>query len=71
MFPERWLPSAIAVLGEGFTEQNGFLNSTLKKVRGKIVDFYRNRIDFMYTSEGKDVRNHQNRTIIKRGMDGK
>ncbi len=66
MFPERWLPAAIAVLGEGFTEQNRLLNSTLKMVRGKIADFYKDRIEYMFTSEGKDVCNHQNRMILKR-----
>jgi len=65
-FPERWIPSAIAILGEGFTEQNKFMNSTLKIVRGKITEFYKNRIDFMFTAEGKDVCNHQNITIISR-----
>ena len=65
-FPERWLPSAIAVLGEGFTEQNQFLNSTLKMVRGKIIEFYKDRIDFLFTAEGKDICNHQNRIIIQR-----
>jgi long-chain acyl-CoA synthetase len=66
IFPDRWLPSAFAILGEGFTEQNRFLNSTLKMVRGRITEFYKNRIDFLYTPEGKDCCNHQNRTIIKR-----
>jgi long-chain acyl-CoA synthetase len=65
-FPERWLPAAIAVLGEGFTEQNHFLNSTLKMVRGKITEFYKDRIDFLFTVEGKNICNHQNRMIIKR-----
>jgi len=65
-FPERWIPSAIAILGEGFTEQNKFMNSTLKIVRGKITEFYKNRIDFMFTAEGKDVCNHQNMTIVSR-----
>jgi long-chain acyl-CoA synthetase len=65
-FPERWLPAAVAVLGEGFTEQNQFLNSTLKMVRGKITEFYRDRIDYIFTAEGKDICNPQNRMIIKR-----
>ena len=65
-FPERWIPSAIAVLGEGFTEQNHFMNSTLKIVRGKITEFYKDRIDFLFTPEGKNICNHQNRTIIDR-----
>jgi long-chain acyl-CoA synthetase len=65
-FPERWLPSAIAVLGEAFTEQNHFLNSTMKMVRGKITAFYKDRIDFLFTAEGKDICNHHNKTIVKR-----
>jgi long-chain acyl-CoA synthetase len=65
-FPERWLPAAVAVLGEGFTEQNQFLNSTLKMVRGKITEFYRDRIDYLFTADGKDFCNPQNRMIIKR-----
>lgn len=65
-FPERWLPSTIAILGEGFTEQNKFLNSTLKMVRGKITEFYQNRIDFLYTPEAKEICNHQNMNIVAR-----
>ena len=65
-FPERWLPAAIAVLGEGFTEQNHFLNSTMKMVRGKITEFYRDRIDYLMTAAGKDICNQQNRMITKR-----
>ncbi len=65
-FPERWLPAAVAVLGEGFTEQNHFLNSTLKMVRGKITEFYRDRIDYLFTAQGKDICNQQNKVIVKR-----
>ena len=66
IIPERWLPAAIAVLGEGFTEQNRMLNSTLKMVRGRIAEFYRNRIDFAFTPEGKPIGNPQNKMIVKR-----
>lgn len=65
-FPERWLPSTFAILGEGFTEQNKFLNSTLKMVRGKIIDFYKNRIDYMYSPEGRNIYNHQNLNIVEK-----
>jgi long-chain acyl-CoA synthetase len=68
-FPSRWLPSAIAVLGEPFTEQNHMLNSTMKMVRGKIVDYYRNRIDYLYTPQGRSIVSDQNRTIVSR-LDG-
>jgi len=66
MFPSRWLPSAVGVLGEGFTEQNGFMNSTMKMVRGRITEFYKNRLDFLFTPEGQTICNHQNMTIVKR-----
>ena len=65
-FPSRWLPTSIAILGEGFTEQNHFLNSTLKMVRPKIVDFYKTRIEYMFTPEGKKLTNPQNKRIISR-----
>jgi long-chain acyl-CoA synthetase len=66
MFPARWLPAAVGILGEGFTEQNRFLNSTLKMVRGRITDFYRNRIDHLFTPDARDIRNPGNRTIVGR-----
>ena len=59
-FPERWLPAAIAVLPEGFTEQNGLMNSTMKIVRGKITERYMERIKFLYTAEGKNIVNEGN-----------
>ncbi len=52
-FPDRWLPSAIAIVGEPFTEQNGLVNSTMKVVRSKVEERYRDRLDALYTPEGK------------------
>ena len=66
MFPARWLPAAVAVLGEGFTEQNHLLNSTLKMVRDKIAEFYGMRLEHLFTPEAKDIRHPQNRTIVSR-----
>lgn len=39
-FPERWLPAAVCVLPEPFTEQNHMVNSTMKIVRGKVEKAY-------------------------------
>ena len=66
MFPPRWLPSAIAVVGDPFTEQNRFLNFLLKLVRGRVAEFYRNRIDYLFTPEGKEICNPQNMNIVSR-----
>ncbi len=60
MFPERWLPSAIAVIGEAFTEQNGLVNSTMKIIRGKVTEHYANRIAKLYESGGKEIINQDN-----------
>ena len=65
MFPERWLPTTFAVLKEPFTEQNQMINSTMKMVRGKIEKAYAQRLDYIYTSEGKTIDNPQNIDALK------
>ncbi len=59
-FPDRWLPAAIGILPEAFTEQNQLMNSTLKIVRGKITERYAARIEYLYTPEGKNIVNDNN-----------
>lgn len=60
MFPEKWLPAAVVVCDEPFTEANGLVNSTSKVVRGKVEKFFASRIDYAYTPEGKQLHNPQN-----------
>ena len=64
-FPERWLPSTFAVLEEPFTEQNRFLNSSLKMVRGRIEEHYRDRIAALHGAEGASVCSARNRAAIR------
>ena len=64
MFPEQWLPKAIAVLPEPFTEQNHMVNSTMKIVRGKVEEFYADRIEYAYTPEGKELINEKNMAAL-------
>lgn len=64
MFPEQWLPKAIAVLPEAFTEQNHMVNSTMKIVRGKVEEFYADRIEYAYTPEGKELINEKNMAAL-------
>ena len=65
LFPDRWLPSTFAVLPEAFTEQNGMMNSTMKIVRGKIEKAYADRIEALYTPEGKSFLNAKNLDSLK------
>jgi long-chain acyl-CoA synthetase len=64
-FPERWLPASFALIGEHFSEQNGLVNSTMKIVRGKVEEAYKDRIAYIYTPEGKDVQNEANLAVFK------
>ena len=59
-FPERWLPAAVCVLPEPWTEQNHFLNSSMKVVRGRVEEAYKAHMDFAYTPEGKNIINDMN-----------
>lgn len=64
-FPARWLPAAVAILPEGFTQENQLLNSTLKMVRGKICEKYAPFIKFLYTPEAKNFANAQNIKVME------
>ena len=59
-FPERWLPAAVCVLPEPWTEQNHFLNSSMKVVRGRVEEAYKANMKFAYTPEGKNIVNDMN-----------
>lgn len=64
-FSERWLPATFALLREPFSEQNQMINSTMKMVRGKIEKAYAERLQYIYTSEGKNIENAQNIEALK------
>ncbi len=66
MFPQRWLPVAIGILEEGFNEENGLMNSSMKIVRGKVMDKYIDLIDYLYTPNAKDVNNERNLEEIEK-----
>ncbi len=57
MFTERWLPATFVILPESFNEENKLLNSTLKIVRGKIVEYFAKQLDFLYKPEAKNIYN--------------
>ena len=65
-FPERWLPAGLAIVDEAFTEQNGLVNSTMKVVRSRVEEHFRDRIDALYTPEGKRPDSPQNLASLKK-----
>jgi long-chain acyl-CoA synthetase len=66
MFPHRWLPVAMGVLNESFNETNGMMNSTMKIVRGKIIERYQDLIDWLYTPMGKIAYNERNMEEVEK-----
>ncbi|MFV0521685.1 MAG: AMP-dependent synthetase/ligase [Mangrovibacterium sp.] len=69
-FPERWLPSAVVVLPEAFSEKNQQLNSTMKMVRNKIMDSYADELTYLYTKDAKQITNKLNQKNIKYRLRG-
>jgi len=68
LFPDRWLPAAMGLLPEGFNETNGFMNSTMKMVRGKITDHYQDLLEYLYTPEGKPFHNDRNKALLEQTL---
>jgi len=66
MFPERWLPAAIGILPDAFSEENRMINSTMKMVRNNVVHHYKDIIHFLYTPEGKEIKHKMNTSNMKK-----
>jgi long-chain acyl-CoA synthetase len=66
IFPQRWLPVSVAILDDPFTEENNLINSTMKLVRGKVTERYSERINYLYSTEAKNICNGYNRAAMKR-----
>lgn len=49
--PQQWIPGRFALIEKPFSEADGLVNSTMKLVRYKVIEFYQKRIDQIYVSE--------------------
>jgi long-chain acyl-CoA synthetase len=66
LFPNQWIPTTIGILSEPFSEENKFINSTMKMVRPKITEYYAELIDYLFTPEAKNAANTHNLKAIER-----
>lgn len=69
-FPKQWIPSVFNIIEEPFTEQNQMVNSTMKIVRFKVLETYKNVLDRMYTNEGK-INCKENKQALEKILAGK
>jgi long-chain acyl-CoA synthetase len=59
-----WVPSVFQILEEPFSEQNGTINSTMKLVRHKVAEVYKEYIEYSYVSEGSSTINKKNLALV-------
>jgi long-chain acyl-CoA synthetase len=64
-FQKKWFPAVFRIAPENFNEQNKMVNSTMKMVRHKIVENYKNLIEEMYSPNGK-IDNSHNLAVLQR-----
>ncbi len=67
-FQEKWMPNTYRFVDERFTEENKMVNSTMKMVRFKITEHYKELIDEMYQKDKKASQVH-NLMILKKYFD--
>ena len=56
VIPSQWIPSRFAIIVKPFSEDDKLVNSTMKLVRYKVIEFYSQRIAQIYEEEN-DSRN--------------
>ncbi len=49
MIPSMWHPARFAIIQKPFSEDDGLVNSTMKLVRYKTIEFYKDRLDLLYS----------------------
>ncbi|RUA08407.1 MAG: AMP-dependent synthetase [Flavobacteriia bacterium] len=65
-FPSKWIPSHFQVIEDVFSEENHLINSTLKMVRHKITEQYKDRIELMYNDSAQDAPKKKNLEILSK-----
>lgn len=60
--PKMWQPGRFALIEKPFSEADGLVNSTMKLVRYKTVEFYKDRIDLLY--KGDDENRSENLKVV-------
>jgi long-chain acyl-CoA synthetase len=61
--PSMWLPARFAIIEKPFSEDDGLVNSTMKLVRYKTVEFYKERIALLYA--GDEENRKENLRVIE------
>lgn len=60
-----WIPACFHIMPETWSDRDGTVNSTMKIVRHRIVEVYRDHIDYAYTAEGSKTENRRNLETLR------
>ena len=64
IIPSQWIPSRFTIIEKAFSEDDGLVNSTMKLVRYKVIEHYKERIEQMYESE--QLNDQKNLEVLKK-----
>lgn len=64
-FPKQWIPTVFGIVAEPFSEQNGMVNSTMKIMRFKVIQNYKELLDTMVAADGKTVVQKRNIEVLQ------
>ncbi|MDX9784688.1 MAG: AMP-dependent synthetase, partial [Spirochaetia bacterium] len=60
-----WVPGTFQILGTPFSEKDGTVNSTMKIVRYKVSELYKDSLEYSYTKEGSQTQNPRNLATLR------
>ncbi len=64
-FQKKWIPVVFRIVPEHFSEQNKMINSTMKMVRYKVTETYKNLLDDMYLQNAKNDISYNEKILEK------
>ncbi len=62
VIPSQWIPSHFTIIEKAFSEEDKLVNSTMKLVRYKVIEYHADRIEQMYSDENDAL----NIEVVKR-----
>ncbi len=60
-----WVPATVQIVPSAFGEKDGTINSTMKIVRYKVSDVYRDLLEYSYSKEGSLTVNPKNQETLR------
>lgn len=60
-----WVPAAFQIVPKPFNEKEGTINSSVKLVRYRVAELYKDLLDYSYSKEGSTTHNQRNLDTLR------